>query len=387
LSYQNNLPSSKLEWDANATPEGLAQTRWDLPALLLCGGLLTLPFQVVQISIAQPAHLWMLVALGFMLVYRSVRFSPAEIAVFSIFLCVTIIVTMQDYPRVKSVEQLSKFAFFYPGFYLIGRWLGGKFSSRDIPLGYMFLFGSLAFQYLTQKFSLPVIFQEIDFGEGALHGTFRERNWLAVYYLLFSYVVLLKDSSNKKFLWFFLLNGLVMLLSGSKTTFVAAGIIFLFQSRLPLVYKLVPLIIGAIFYVTIFSDEFSDEKLNVKLEEERGLAYQASIELIEKNPLGYGLGFVEAYFSSNAIQIKGLGAGTNSVFSVPLDLMIISGVAGLALWLVIFAGVGNNAVIALAPIAALSLLNPMHQSEIVYFFTGFIVSLARRQRFTRIRIG
>ncbi|MBO3762226.1 hypothetical protein [Ciceribacter sp. L1K22] len=376
--YYNDLPSRMSGRPDTVETKAPARTVWDIPAFLLCAGLLALPFQVVQVSIAQPGHLWMLATLGFMLLYRSVRFSTAEALVFALFLGVTVILTfLQDYPRVKSVEQLSKFAFFYPGFYLVGRWLGWRFENRLIPLGYVFLFSFLLFQYLTQALSLPVIYQEINFGQGALHGTFRERNWLAVYFLLFSYILLLKDESRWKFAWFFLLNGLVMLLSGSKTTFVAAGIIFLFQSRLPLWMKLVPMAVGAVFYLSVFSDEFSEEKLNVKLEEERGLAFQASIELIEKNPVGYGLGFVEAYFGSNSLEIRGLGEGTNSVFSVPLDLMIVAGFAGIALWLMIFVGVGNSAVLALAPIAALSLLNPLHQSELVYFFIGFIVTLAR----------
>ncbi|MCD4661583.1 hypothetical protein, partial [Agrobacterium sp.] len=48
--------------------------------------------------------------------------------------------------------------------------------------------------------------------------------------------------------------------------------------------------------------------------------------------------------------------------------------------LVIFAGVGNSATRVLAPIAALSLLNPLHQSELVYFFMGFLVSQDKFQR-------
>ena len=75
-------------------------------------------------------------------------------------------------------------------------------------------------------------------------------------------------------------------------------------------------------------------------------------------------------------MIRGLGEGTNSVFSVPLDLAIIAGAGGLIFWSVFFLGVGLRAVGILAPIAALSLLNPLHQSELVYLFLGMLVSRA-----------
>lgn len=368
--------------DIGLVPEAEARgRRWDLSTVLLVTGLLTLPFQVVQISIAQLGHLWMIAVLGFIILTRSMRLSSSEVVAFAIFLYATLAVTfLQDFARIKHIEQLSKFIFFYPGFYIVGRWIGHRFADRPMPLGYVFLFVFLAFQFVTQTLTLPIIHQPIDFGQGALHGTFRERNWLAVYFLMFSYLLLLNDESKWKFVSFFAINIAVTLLSGSKTTFVAAGLIFLFQSKWPLWMKIVPVIIGAIFYMSIFANDFSQDQLNVKLEEERGLAFTTSLDLIAKNPVGYGLGFVEAYFSSNSVSIKGLGAGTNSVFSVPLDLFIIAGVAGLLLWLVIFVGVGNGAMLILAPIAALSLLNPMHQSELVYFFLGMLVSKSKFRR-------
>lgn len=342
---------------------------------LLLAGFLMFPLQVVRISVAQPAHLWVLAALGLMFVLRDVRISIIEASVFGGFIAFAVIVTfMQGYPRIKELDQLSKFAFFYPAFYFVGRWLGHRTAERRLPIGYMFLFGFLAFQWLTQTLSLPVIYEEISFGQGALHGTFKERNWLAVYFFLLSYLVLLKDKSHWRFVPFLALNVAVMLLSGSKTTFVAAGVVFLLQAKLPLWAKIVPTIVGAMVYMTVLSDEFSEEKLRVKAEEERGLALQVSIELIEENPLGYGFGFVEAYFSNTYIVVRGLGEGANSVFSVPVDLWLIAGPVGFIFWLVVFAGVGISSVIVLAPIAALSLLNPLHQSEMIYFFAGVLIS-------------
>lgn len=361
--------------------DAIPKRRMLLLEIILVGGLLLLPLQAVKLSIAQPAHLWVLIALVVMLFYERPRLSGTELIAYAAFVYFTLALTfMQDYTRIKEMDQLVKFVLFYPAFYVVGKWLGWHFGDRSLPLAYGFLFIFLIFQYAAQALHIPVIYEEISFGQGALHGTFKERNWLAVYFLLLSYVLLLKDRSNRGFLLFFGLNIVVMLLSGSKTTFIAAGIVFLLQSRLPLWIKILPVIIGAMFYLSIFSEELTGDRLAVKLEEERGLAFTVSLDLLRANPFGYGLGFVEAFFSNTWIQVRGLGEGTNSVFSVPLDLWLIAGPFGFAMWLVIFAGVGNSATRVLAPIAALSLLNPLHQSELVYFFMGFLVSQDKFQR-------
>ncbi|MES5048086.1 hypothetical protein ABVB72_22810 [Rhizobium nepotum] len=368
------------------TRNAIPKRRMGLLEIILIAGLLLMPLQVVRLSIAQPAHLWVLIAFAMMLFYDRPRVSATELIAYTAFIYFTLALTfMQDYTRIKEMDQVIKFMLFYPAFYVVGKWLGLRFGDRALPLGYSFLFIFLIFQYSVQALHLPVIYEEISFGQGALHGTFRERNWLAVYFFLFSYVLLMRNRSNWGFLLFFGLNVAVMLLSGSKTTFVAVGIVFLLQSRLPLWIRILPIIIGAMFYLSIFSEELTGDKLAIKLEEERGLAFTVSLDLLRANPIGYGLGFVEAFFSNTWIVVKGLGEGTNSVFSVPLDLWIIAGPFGFALWLVIFAGVGNSATKVLAPIAALSLLNPLHQSELVYFFMGFLVSQDRFLRLAPVR--
>ena len=349
-----------------------------LARILLICGLLALPFQVVQISIAQPAHLWMLLAILYIIAGRHVEFTIVELSAFLIFLWFALVTTfLQDYPRVKVLEQIMKFSFFYPGFFLVGRFFGKSLRFNAMPLGYAFLFLSLGAQYIVQAAAIPIVYQAIDFGQNALHGTFRERNWLAMYYFMFSYVLLILDRSPRKFVPFLALNLATTILCGSKTVIVACALVYFIRSQLTLSIKLIPILAGITLYAIVFSSEFSQEKLDVKLQEERGLALQVSSELIEENPLGYGFGFVEGYFSRASIVPKGLGEGTNSVFSVPIDLWLIAGVAGLFFWLVIFVGVGNGGFVVMLPIAALSLLNPLHQSEIVYFFSGMLVSISR----------
>lgn len=362
--------------------------RVDLPYVLMLSALLLLPFQVIQISIAQPIHLWLVAALAIFAVRGDLRIlTPAEIIGYLVFIYFALVMTfLQDFGRIKYQEQILKFALIYPGFYLVGRWLGWSFRDRPLPLGYIFLFGLLAFEYLVQTLALPVIHRPISFGQGALHGTFIERNWLALYFLLYSYAILLTQRGDRRFIPFFALNGMVMLLSGSKTAFIACGLIYLIHAKTPLILRLIPAAIGAIVYMTVFSADFTGDMIAVRLEEERGLALQAALELIGQNPLGYGLGFVESHFSRTWLVIRGLGEGVNSVFSVPLDLMIIAGFAGLVFWMVLFLGLGTGAVAALLPITALSLLNPLHQAESVYLFLGIIVSLYRGNRFAVRRV-
>jgi hypothetical protein len=62
---------------------------------------------------------------------------------------------------------------------------------------------------------------------------------------------------------------------------------------------------------------------------------------------------------------------------VPLDLLIIAGPIGLVAWAVFFAGSGTGSFSVLAPVAALSLLNPLHQAESIYFFVGMLISIHR----------
>jgi hypothetical protein len=133
-------------------------------------------------------------------------------------------------------------------------------------------------------------------------------------------------------------------------------------------------IAGTGLYIWLFGSELSGQLLQVRLQDERGLAFQQSMHLLSENWLGYGFGFVEAYFSNLWFVIMGLGMGVNSVFSAPLDLLLIAGIPGLIFWMVFFVGIGLRSVSLLLPIAAWSLINPLHQSEITYLFLGFLVA-------------
>jgi hypothetical protein len=348
--------------------------------------MIALTLQSTQIGFAQPGHLWLIISISYIAIARGFVISRYEVAVFGVFFLYTCSVqVLTDFDRIKAAEQIFKFGFVYPGFYLVGRWFGRRYSVRTLPLGLFYLVALLGFEVLIQRLAPPGLYTELTFAEGALHGTFKERNWLADYFLLFSYFIFEKETSDhklaaKQVLVFVAINALVMVVSGSKTTFVACGMVLLIRSRIGIPAKLALAAIGVAVYWSVFASDFSEQNIRVRLEEERGLALQQAVELISQNPLGYGLGFVESYFTNLGLAIRGLGSGTNSVFAVPLDLTIIAGPAGLLLWLVFFGGIGIGSVTILAPVAALSLLNPLHQSEIVYFLVGMLVSFARHRR-------
>ncbi|MGV1906350.1 hypothetical protein [Agrobacterium cavarae] len=364
--------------------------RADTTDIILISGILLIPFQVVQISVLQPAHFWMVAVLALIIIRGKVRINSVEVGVFlSCMAAATAMTVLQPEDRIKSGEQLLKFLFVYPGFYIVGRYLGHASLRKTLPFGYLFLAMFLVFQIIVEKLQVPIIFQQIDFGIGALHGTFKERNWLSSYFFLLSYLLLLRTSGERRFIPFFLLNGVVTVLTLNKTSIVACGLVFLLRSRTPLVAKFAAVFVGASLYIAVLGNEFTQEKINVKLEEERGLAFQSSIELIEKNPLGYGFGFVEAYFAKGSERIKGLGLGTNSVFAVPLDMAIIAGVFGVAFWLVFFCGVGLgfNTIITLFPIAVVTLLNPLHQSEMYYLLIGIFVSTSLKAKFVAVPLS
>jgi hypothetical protein len=341
-------------------------------------GMIALALQSVQIGMAQPAHVWMLLALGIGVLRGKISLTGRDAFFFFLFIATMLAATFfQGFGRVKAGEQLLKYCLIYPGFYCVGRWFGVSYSNRKFPIGYVFLAAMLAVQYVIQDLKIPHLYVELDFAEGALHGSFKERNWLAIYFLLFSYAIFLKSRTTPALILFLAINAAAAYFSGSKTAFLACGLIFLIHGRTAIPLKILFLIIGGSIYWWMFSSAFSADEIQLRLEAERGLALTYASDLLEGNIFGYGVGFLEYYFTYVAGYVQGLGEGTNALFCTPLDLMIIAGFAGLAAWFYFFAGFGLGATSLLLPIAALSFINPLHGSEYVYMFLGILSAFAK----------
>jgi hypothetical protein len=351
----------------------LRDTSWHW---LLLAGLALLPLQALPLGIVQPSQLWAVAALALLIQRAQIRASLTEVLVYGMFMGFALIATLfAGYPHIKMAEQLVKFCFIYPAFYLIGRALSEHYRARPLPFGYLLLWVALGLQYALQYFQIPYLYHPVEFMQDALYGTFKERNWLAVYFFLIAYVLFLRSArAPRDALAFVALGVAVALLSQSKTVLIPVGMVMLLH--VPRRWGLKTFLVGAgtVLYIWRFGSELTGQLLQVRLQDERGLAFLQSVQLVSDNWLGYGFGFVEAYFSNLWFSIKGLGIGTNSVFSSPLDLMLIAGLPGLIFWAVFFAGAGLRSIALLAPIAAWSLLNPLHQSEIVYLFMGWLVA-------------
>lgn len=343
---------------------------------LLLSGLLLLPLQSLQIGIVQPAQLWAVAALAFLIQRGQIRASVPEVLIYALFMAFALVATFfAGYPHIKVAEQLMKFGFLYPAFFLVGRALAVHYRQAALPYAYLLLWLLLAAQYALQFFEVPYLFRYVEFMQDALYGSFKERNWLAIYFFLASYVLFLRSPRAARDVFYFAALGVtVALLSESKTILVPVAMALLLHVPGRAGLKGLLVAAGTTLYVWRFGRELTGEQLAVRLEDERGLAFAHSVELLSDNWLGHGFGFVEAHFANLWFSVKGLGLGTNSVFSSPLDLMLIAGIPGLVFWAVFFAGVGLRAFTLLAPVAAWSLLNPLHQSEIVYLFAGWLVA-------------
>lgn len=358
---------------AATAPRTLSDTAW---SRILLSGLLLLPLQMMQIGIVQPVQFWAVLVLGLLIQQAQIRASVGETLAYAMFMGFALVATFfSDSPSFKTAEQLMKFGFLYPAFFLIGRALGSHYLKRAVPYTYALLWAGLGVQYLIQHFEVPYLFHDVYFMRDALYGTFRERNWLAIYFFLASYLLFLQSPRRTRDVVNFVALGVaVALLSQSKTILIPVGMVMFL--RVPHRWGLKVLLgaAGSALYIWRFGGQLTGHYLQVRLEDERGLAFVESAKLIADNWLGYGFGFVEAYFSQLWFSIKGLGMGANAVFSSPLDFMLIAGIPGLIFWGVFFAGIGLRSIALLAPIAAWSLINPLHQSEIVYLFMGWLIA-------------
>lgn len=139
-------------------------------------GLLLLPLQMIPIGIVQTSQLWAVLALGLLIQRAQIRASLTETLVYAMFLGFALVATFfSGYPRFKMAEQLMKYAFLYPAFYLIGRALGTHYLQRALPYTYSVLWVGLGLQYLVQYFQVPYLYHAVEFMHGALASPLRSQ--------------------------------------------------------------------------------------------------------------------------------------------------------------------------------------------------------------------
>lgn len=374
---------------AAKTFQRAGDTRHVLFDMSLLSGLLLLSLQCTQVGGAQLNQFWSLIVFALLLVTRGVHVMGREVLAYLFFLGVAIWLTLfAGYPHTKEVPQIVKFALVYPVFYMVGRQFGRHYLENRLPYGYVTLIVFFLFQIALQKLDVPYVYKQVEFMQDAIHGSFLERNWFALFFFGASYMLFLQSERKPFDVSIFLAFGVAnALVSESKTVLIPCGIVLMAQLRGYNSIKLLLLALGGGLYYWRFGGELSGDMLSVRLEEERGLAFTLSMGLIAQDWLGHGFGFVESFFSTAVVSVKGLGAGTNSVFSSPIDMLLIAGIPGLIAWLVFFCGLGLGwaTMIFLAPIAAWSISNPLHQNETAYFLIGYLVSWGRGAPFMAAR--
>ncbi|SAL83803.1 hypothetical protein AWB68_07049 [Caballeronia choica] len=356
----------------------------------LISGLFLLSLECVQVGGAQLNQIWALILLAFLLARRGIHVMGREVLVYLLFLGVAIWMTLfAGYQHTKETQQIIKFSIVYPAFYLIGRQFGRHYIVNQLPYGYATLFGFFIFEIILQKINIPYVYKPVEFMGEAIHGSFLERNWFALFFFGASYLLFLQ-SERRAFdavalLAFGVTNALV---SESKTVLIPCGIVLMTQLKGHGGMKVLLLAAAGGLYFWRFGTELSGDMLNVRLEEERGLAFAISMRLAAQDWLGHGFGFVESFFAHAVVSVKGLGAGTNAVFAAPIDMMLIAGIPGMLAWLVFFCGLGlgRATMICLAPLAAWSLSNPLHQNEMTYLLLGYLVSWGRRARLGNVHV-
>lgn len=130
----------------------------------LISGVCLLPLQFVKISIAQPAHLWVILVTGILVIKRLIHVTRLEIGIYAMFIAMALFDTFGTaYERVKASEQIVKFVLIYPMFFLVGRWIGLKFARQGLPFGWLLLSGLLAGEYIVQAAQVPFLWQPVEF--------------------------------------------------------------------------------------------------------------------------------------------------------------------------------------------------------------------------------
>ncbi len=371
----------------SAAPTPARRARFDVADAVLLALLLLNSIQFLKIGGAQLGQLFAVLVLPVLLVRRRIHVGAWEVWAFALFAGAALSTTfLSGYPRFKAAEQIVKFIFVMPAFYLIGRYYGARACRRPLPFGYVAIAAFVAIQYALQYFDVPVLYEKVDFMQNAVHGSFKERNWFAAFFFLSAYACFLQSPRRVSDVAKFVALALVVtLLSESKTVLIACALVILLQVRGHLFAKVLTMAAGAAFYLYMFTRELTGDQLQVRLQQERGLAFVESVKLVGRDWIGHGFGFVEHYFSHSAVAVRGLGEGTSAVFCAPLDLLLVAGPIGLLAWAVFFGGLGQGrrAMLLLAPIAAWSLINPMHQSETSFLFLGYLASFARAPRAVR----
>ena len=222
--------------------------------------------------------------------------------------------------------------------------------------------------------------------------------WSTLLFFVFTFFILL--STRNKTIWIgSIFSFMFVIIHFMYTKYILTGFVYNKKSinkylkkmksfNIPLAALLILIfIIFAYIYNSYLLEKpiITQEILKIKIEEERGLAFEYAIQLLkDSNWLGmYGFGFIEYYFESLYVHVLGLGAGSALLFNSYLDVWISVGLMGLLYHFLLlkFSFSTRYLVTMILPIYIfmMSSFNPFAAGGFYYLYLGISYSIAREK--------
>lgn len=334
-------------------------------------------------------------------------------------LLLTFVSKNSSYSKIDEMKFVIKYILIFPATFYIGQWITRNLKIEEFLKVIEITLGL----YIFMAFFLsiyPVSFLYNDRGElSGFQGTFLETGWFALVLGAFTLTSILarvdfnlKINKIQYILYFF--SFLSLVLSKNKTIWIGGILIITFitlfktiisnkKNAKASVQKLKAInsfyfIFASVIFVTIFltiNSMLSEPivtmaMLEEKLNDERGKAYLVAITLLQNSDWfgGYGLGFIQQYFSVFTDEIIGLDENSGMIFNSYLDVWISVGILGIIFHFLIL-NISFSRTHLLTMILPLywfiaANTNPAIGDEYYYLFLGisygFIIKLKKEER-------
>jgi hypothetical protein len=264
------------------------------------------------------------------------------------------------YSKIGEIKFVIKYILIFPATFYIAFWLVKSFKIKDFlkmidtVIVLYILFAVLLYFY-------PIAAIHNDRGElTGFQGTFLETGWFAMVLGSFTLLsILLRLDYNLKFnkinYILYLSSFLAIIFSKNKTVWISVIVILIFISLFKAIiankenaresikklkninsmyFIFFVITISILFFIVnnlLPEPIITLELIKIKMNEERGKAFFAAMDLLKNTDWlgGYGFGFIEQYFSTYTDQIIGLGTSTGMIFNSYIDVWISVGLLGL----------------------------------------------------------
>ena len=261
------------------------------------------------------------------------------------------------YSKIGEIKFIIKYMLIFPATFYLGYWGVKNFKIENfLKIVDLVLLSFILLAILLYFYPIAAIHNDRG-GLTGFQGTFFETGWFAMIVGSFALMsILIRYDYGLKFTKFhhflYLFSFLSIIFSKNKTVWISVIVILLFISifksiiankenakKSILKLKNINSIYFILFVITISIVFFilnnslpepiiSLEMLKIKMNEERGKAFFAAMDLLRNSDwLGaYGFGFIEQYFETYTDYIIGLGTNTGMIFNSYIDMWIAVGI-------------------------------------------------------------